>query len=233
MRETSARLCEYCRFAQSALGLSRPILICSNKAGCEGKFYVIEPKATCNNFQPGREPALSQGDGAGLIPLTHGKFAIVDAEDYDRLGKYKWYCREAKNNFYAFRRNGKKMVSMHREIINAPEGLLVDHIDGDGLNNCKSNLRLCTYAENACNRRPNRKGSSKYKGVWFHKRERKWEARITRKGKLKYLGRYDDEIEAALAYDRKAKQLFGEFAYLNFEGLAGFRRYTKEIIFAR
>jgi len=108
------------------------------------------------------------------------------------------------------------MIAMHREIIRAPEGLLVDHIDGNGLNNRKSNLRLCTHSQNTYNRRPNRNCSSRYKGISFHKMSKKWEVAICCKGKREHLGRFDDEVKAALAYDRKAKQLFGEFAYLNF-----------------
>ena len=105
---------------------------------------------------------------------------------------------------------------MHRAILNAPKGLLVDHIDGNGLNNRKSNLRLCTFAQNAHNSRPRRNSSSRYKGVCWHKLKKKWTVSIYKGGKRTYLGYYDDEIEAALAYDRKAEELFGEFAYLNF-----------------
>jgi hypothetical protein len=105
---------------------------------------------------------------------------------------------------------------MHRQIMNAPEGLLVDHIDGNGLNNQKNNLRLCSSAQNARNRRPTSKPYSKYKGVSWHKRNKKWEVRIAKSGKSTYLGTFEDELEAALAYDRKAEELFGEFAYLNF-----------------
>lgn len=197
------------------MAVSRTILICSNKEGCEAKFFVVEPKGNCSNFKAGPTPPAPD-NGARLIPLTQGKFAVVDAEDYERLAQHKWHCRKAKNNFYAFRRKQNKMVSMHREIINAPEGLLVDHIDGNGLNNRKGNVRLCTYAQNACNRRPNRNTRSKYKGVSFHKRDKKWEAQIMWNGKGIYLGRFDNEIEAAVTYDRKAEELFGEFAYLNF-----------------
>ncbi len=106
---------------------------------------------------------------------------------------------------------------MHRAILNAPKGLLVDHIDGNGLNNRKSNLRLCTFAQNAHNSRPRRNSSSRYKGVCWHKVKKKWTVSIYKGGKRTYLGYYDDEIEAALAYDRKATELFGEFAYLNFK----------------
>jgi len=105
---------------------------------------------------------------------------------------------------------------MHRELLRAPKGLLVDHIDGNGLNNRMSNIRSCTYAQNVQNRQPNINSRSRYKGVCWHKRNKKWQASITKSGKRLYLGQYDDQIEAALAYDRKAEELFGQFAYLNF-----------------
>ncbi len=105
---------------------------------------------------------------------------------------------------------------MHRLIANAPAHLLVDHIDHDGLNNRKANLRLCSIAQNNQNSRPNRNAASKYKGVSWAQSCRKWFARIRPNRKTIYLGLFTDEIEAALAYDRKAKELFGEFAYLNF-----------------
>jgi hypothetical protein len=142
--------------------------------------------------------------------------AIVDAEDYDRLKKYKW-CAVEEGNWYAktFRRDGMPLW-MHRLVIDAPKGLYVDHIDHNGLNNCKSNLRLCTNAQNQQNRRPNRGGSSRYKGVHKLKSYKKFRARIVHNKKAIHLGYFKDEIEAAKAYDKKARELFGEFAYLNF-----------------
>ena len=101
--------------------------------------------------------------------------------------------------------------------MNAPAGLVVDHIDGNGLNNRKSNLRVCTQAQNSLNSRPRRNSSSRYKGVSFYKRDKIWQAQIFYNFRTINIGRFDDEIEAALAYDRKAAELFGEFAYLNFK----------------
>ena len=119
---------------------------------------------------------------------------------------------------------------MHRQILEAPKGVWVDHIDGNGLNNRKSNLRLCSATENACNRRPVPNCHSRYKGVSWHKRQKKWAVRIAKRGKGIHLGSFDDEIEAAVAYDRKAEVLFGEFAYLNFPDLATKARRHKEKI---
>ena len=212
--------CKNCYHADEAIGPSRPILICNHKNGSEGKFFVIKPKGRCHNFQPKKpvqpSPPSPQDDGARFIPLTQGKFAIVDADDYDRLAKYEWYCQKDGNTFYAYRSKPARLA-MHREITKAPKGMLVDHIDGNGLNNRKSNVRVCTRAQNAWNRRPLANCRSRYKGVTEHKTG-KWQAHITASRKTYHLGSFDDEAEAALAYDRKAKELFGEFAYLNFPG---------------
>lgn len=214
--------CQHCIFAVQPTGFTGPVLVCTNKPDCPGKLIRTEPDDCCRNFQARRktshraQPPPPDSEDVRFIPLTQGKFAIVDADDYEWLAKYKWNCQNNKGGFYAFRSEGHKMIAMHREIIRAPEGLLVDHIDGNGLNNRKSNLRLCTHSQNTYNRRPNRNCSSRYKGISFHKMSKKWEVAICCKGKREHLGRFDDEVKAALAYDRKAKQLFGEFAYLNF-----------------
>jgi hypothetical protein len=239
MRQTIEQ-CENCRCAIYAFGLSRPVLICYNKAGREGTFFVISPNENCTNFKPKGHlaglilPTL-ESDGAKLIPLTQGKFAIVDAEDYDWLVQYKWHCQRADNRFYAVRRqHGKEArIPMHRQIMHASKGQLVDHIDGNGLNNRKSNLRFCSAAQNAWNRRPDRCCYSRYKGITWSKNHKKWHAHITKSGRSMYLGHFDDQAEAAIAYDRKAEQLFGQFAYLNFPQLAEFRKFARKIIFAQ
>jgi hypothetical protein len=153
-----------------------------------------------------------------LIPLTQGLFATVDPEDYPRLIKYKWYAHQDGKKYYAYRTvpYTKRRIAMHRQIMNAPKGLIVDHIYGDSLNNRRSNLRICTPAQNSYNRRPWHKSTSGYKGVYWHKYNRRWLGRITKYGKTYHLGSYTDPAEAARAYDKKAAELFGEYAYLNF-----------------
>lgn len=105
---------------------------------------------------------------------------------------------------------------LHRVIMNAPPGVEVDHINGDTLDNRRCNLRFATSTQQKCNQRP-RGGTSKYKGVGWHKRDRKWRAQITYHGKQISLGYFDGELGAAFAYDVAARILFGEFARLNFQ----------------
>lgn len=165
------------------------------------------------------------------IALTQGKVAIVDDDDYDRLAEYKWYAHKNRtcNLYYAMRQVGtapnQKCIRMHRVVANAPDGVMVDHKDGDSLNNRKANLRLCTHGQNIANRR--RKGknkSSQYTGVTWRPDNRKWRAGIkggplipgTNRRKNITLGHFDSEVEAAHAYDDMAVIVHGEFACLNF-----------------
>ncbi len=166
-----------------------------------------------------------------LIPLNKGKFAKVDDEDYSKLIIYKWYVHSnSKNNiFYAvhsYRIKGKKHskhILMHRLIMNLTNSKeWLDHKDRDGLNNQKSNLRLTTISQNNSNRKAS--GISQYLGVSKYnlpKRNLKWKAQIKKDNKIIYLGIFpytkEGEIEAAKAYDLKAKELHGEFANLNFK----------------
>ena len=164
-----------------------------------------------------------------LILLTQNKFTIVDDEDFEELNKHKWCAsKTSKNNhggYYAAKKIDKyphqKALFMHRKITNCPEGLQVDHINHNTLDNRRCNLRICTHAENQHNRKPQAGGSSQYKGVCWNKQHKKWVVRITLNGKEMYLGYFNDEIEAAKEYDRAAKELFGKFAYLNFSHLWG------------
>ena len=159
--------------------------------------------------------AAALAQGAKLIPLTQCQFAIVDADDYDELKQYTWCAVKIPRTYYAARRSWRKNIRMHRLIMNAPKGLFVDHINHDGLDNRKNNLRLCTQRQNNQNQRPRGK-TSKYKGVYWNKRAKKFMASICIDGKKKSLGYFDSEIVAAKAYDKAAKIVFGEYAYLNF-----------------
>ena len=160
------------------------------------------------------------GGAVNVIKLTQGKYAIIDSEDFERINKHKWYTFYDNWNWYAVRNirkvNGKRtMQRMHRVIMNCPEGLEIDHRNHDTLDNRKCNLRICTHAQNHYNKK-SQKGISKFKGVSWHKRHKKWAAYIGLNNKDIYLGLFINEIDAAKAYDKKAKELFGDFAYLNF-----------------
>ena len=156
------------------------------------------------------------------IPLTQGKYALVDQDDFERLNKHKWYAVKSANTFYARRtkRAGKKYIAMrmHREVINPPDNLFVDHINHNGLDNRKANLRPATCAQNSYNRIRFRKiQSSKYTGISWTKQNKKWMVQIRYKGRRIFLGLFEDEIQAAKEYDKAAKKYHGEFASLNFK----------------
>ena len=155
------------------------------------------------------------------IPLTKGKFAVVDPDDYETLSKYKWHVTKNGNTFYA-KRNAptRKVVTpiyMHRCIIKVPPGLVIDHINHNGLDNRKANLRPATRAQNNRYSKKRKNTSSKYKGVNWYSREKRFVAKITTDGNTVTLGYFKDEVEAAKAYDRAALKYHKEFAMLNFD----------------
>lgn len=160
--------------------------------------------------------------GVVEIPLTQGAVALVDEEDAAHLLGFKWLLyRPGHGRRYAGRRVAKShdhgaLMAMHRVILAAPQGFDVDHIDGDGLNNTRANLRIATRSQNMANI-PKRPGcSSQFKGVSWNKRSGRWVANIGHNNRVVYLGGFTSELQAALAYDRAARDLFGEFARLNF-----------------
>jgi len=156
------------------------------------------------------------------IPLTKGLFAIVDPDDYHRLVNFNWHANKSAHTHYAVRylSSGKgknKIEYMHHLIIDIPEGLFCDHINHNGLDNRKANLRPATLAQNIRHRRKFKSPSrSKYKGLTWRKKEKTWHVRIYTNGKRIFIGSFKDEFAAAHAYDRAAKQFYGDFATLNF-----------------
>ncbi len=160
------------------------------------------------------------------ISLTNGAVAFVDDADLSLVSQWKWRLKTNRKLQYAVRGSDNKLAKgeirrmyMHRLILNASPGEEVDHRDGDGLNNRKENLRFCSHKQNLWNGRKQlfRRGkrtTSVYKGVCLH-RER-WLVQITINGRPKFIGYFDKEEVAALAYDAVAKETYGEFARLNF-----------------
>lgn len=157
-----------------------------------------------------------------MIIKTHtGHDVTIDDEDYEKIKNYNWGAYKHHNGcYYVISKKRKctmvgwETIRIHRVIMDAPKGMSVDHINHDTLDNRKSNLRICTNAENRRNS-ISRKGLSKYKGVSFSKEMKKWQACIFPNKKAIRLGFFDIESEAAIAYNIAAKKYFGEYASLN------------------
>ncbi len=162
------------------------------------------------------------------IYLSNGNFVLVDAEDYDFLSQWKW----KENKGRAMRnkhvgtvgnwRDGKRKdmaVLMHRVIMDAPKGMDVDHINGNALDNRRSNLRVCTHAQNRANSKRSENNTSGYKGVSWDKKSSIWYTSAKYKGKTINLGRFVNIIDAAKAYDEAVIKWHGEYARPNFGGI--------------
>lgn len=156
------------------------------------------------------------------IPLKYGKITLIDDVDFEKVSNFRWYASNHHPRSYAcsstYNPENQKSIHfyMHRIIMNAKRGEQVDHINGDGLDNRRSNLRLCSNQQNRFNMRPRPGYSSKYKGVYVEKKTRKWVAQIRLNDKTTYLGAFAKEIDAALTYDNAAKKHYGGFAHTNF-----------------
>jgi hypothetical protein len=158
------------------------------------------------------------------LKLTKGYVALIDDEEYEKRSKHKWTAVKGKRTVYAYRGSKlagripyQKNLYLHREIMDAPDDMLVDHIDGNGLNCQKSNMRLVSSLQNARYNPNGRDNASGYRGVSKHNGiANPWNAEIMVDGKVIRLGRYPTPEQAARAYDKAAKELHGEFATLNF-----------------
>lgn len=159
-----------------------------------------------------QEPECTALSTVGFVPLTKGYVAMVDANDLPMLRKVKWSAqRQPYGHVYAMNR---KFRGMHRYLMGVPKNVFMDHINGNGLDNRRDNLRVATNSENTRNSRKRiHSGTSKYKGV--QNEGANWAARITLDGTSQLIGRYQNEIDAAMAYDACAVAFYGEFACLN------------------
>ena len=217
-----ARCCGHCMHSRPVHGSDQFRLMCENRSGYRGFWYLVGADDVCARFrQAVNVPVLP--DGTRAIPLTQGKFALVDEADYADLIRHSWSANRNRSGynghhdtFYAVRSKPGQTIRMHRQVMDAGPDQVVDHINHNGLDNRRCNLRLCSIAENARNTQGWRKrSSSRYKGVSYRRRSNKWRAAITYKRKQLSLGQFDSETDAARAYNEKARELFGEFAYLN------------------
>lgn len=181
--------------------------------------YKSNPRDACDIRGLTKAQTLGGASMTKSIPLTQWKTALVDNGDFEYLDQWDWTAFLNNGKWYAKRSLKYKpvqVVLMHRVIMNAPKGVLVDHISGDGLDNRRKNLRLSTTAQNQYNRGAPRQNTSGFKGVSLHKKSKKYYAQIQVDGKLKFLGSFSDPVEAAHTYDKAAKFYFGAFARLNF-----------------
>jgi hypothetical protein len=182
---------------------------CANHPELLGRSRPTPLGQICRNF---RARTKAPGGDVKQIPLSDGYCAYVDATDYEWLSQWTWhlYCG------YAGRWEGRKTIFMHREIVQPGKGMVVDHKNRNKLDNTRENLRACTHQENMQNAGKQNGATSRFRGVSWSKKDRKWLARICCDYKQYAIGYFTDEVEAARAYDRKAVELFGDFARLNF-----------------
>lgn len=146
-----------------------------------------------------------------IIKLKHNYETMVSDEDYEELSKYKWHVEKRKNTNYVKRSRYAELgrqavIGMHEQIMGTPDGMYTDHIDGNGLNNTRENLRIVTPRQNTQNRHSVRK-KTQYVGVSWHNSKGNWRARIMINGYQKHLGNYKTEIEAYTAYLNALKEL--------------------------
>jgi hypothetical protein len=231
------RFCKHCYFAR-IIGdklhcLHNPPEVAHDTG--EARWPVVKEDYFCSRFRYIDEDAPEQdrwptsslpiytdrfGDYC-KIPLTQGRYAKVDPEDYIWLSQFRWHCKAGTNSIYAVRSisvNGKsKRIYMHRLIADTPDNLVCDHINHYTLDNRSANLRNCTLKQNNANSRSAANSSSKYKGVSWCSAKGKWAAYIKKDSRQFFLGHFSDEKEAALEYDKAAKKFHGCYASLNFK----------------
>lgn len=193
---------------------------CANHPDSLGVMTEIPYDGTCRRFRWKQEsrgrvtPPKPSSPDVAYIPLTKRKFAIVDKADYERLSKYKWFVMDGrKGAFYAGRKEGYRITTMHNEIMRPPPGMVVHHINHNGLDNRRCNLQICTPEVHAQHRQLG-VTTSGFVGVYPY--GKRWRALLQSKGKILYEGVFADKIEAAKARDDAAAAFFGDSARVNF-----------------
>ncbi len=184
---------------------------CANQTDSPGRLKECPPGPACRNYRA--RPPTPKGENVKMIPLTHGFYAYVDAEDFEWVRQWNWAVYAGG---YAARHERNRTIYMHREIMKPPKGMVVDHINGNGFDNTRTNMRNVTQRQNSCNRGKRTGTSSIYKGVEHNKETGKWYVEAHYRGARVRAGPFKEEAEAARAYDRMAVELFRENARLNF-----------------
>lgn len=146
------------------------------------------------------------------IKLTQNKYALVDDEDFERVNQYKWHCSACG---YAMCRKGKHLIYMHHSILDIPKGMFVDHINRNGLDNRKSNLRIVTHSQNMINRKFQKNNKSGVTGIRWNKKDKRWIAQIRFDCKLLYLGSYTNKKDAIKVRRDAEKKYHGEYKRAN------------------
>lgn len=233
LRQKTCRCCYFSRPLAGVLHCIKNPPTLDRRTGL-ARWPVVKDDDICGCFRYADENPLDKdrwpkndlpiytdrfGDYCKIL-LTKSRFAKVDPEDYIWLSQFRWYCNKRPHTSYAIRNAGEgkecRKILMHREIMDTPKHLVCDHINRNGLDNRKQNLRNCTKQENGMNRPSQKNGTSRYKGVCWHRRMKKWVACIKGKGRKSHLGYFVSETSAAKAYDNAARKYHGEFANLNF-----------------
>lgn len=214
-RRSTGRFCSYACW--NASPRQRHMVTCPH---CGTSFHGDKRRKYCSLTCKGldkRLPRVSPSEappiGAAWLPLPGGHTALIDADDAIRAGEHGWVFNARRRCVQAPISN--RTVKLHRFLVGAPEGLLVDHANGNVLDNRKANLRLATTSDNARNMRKGR-GVSRFKGVSLDRLRGLWTAMISTDRRTRYIGAWSDEVTAALAYDEEARRAFGAFACVNF-----------------
>jgi hypothetical protein len=199
-----------CNLAAWTLSLGIPVRpTCANQPAYPGRMRECPLGTVCRNFRP--RPPTPTGPAVKTIPLGDGVYTYVDAADFEWLNQWTWSLR----NGYAGRRDKNRIIFMHRQIMQPPEGMVVDHQNRNKLDNTRVNLRVCTPEENARNRSKPRRTSSRFRGVSLSEHDGKYRADVWHQGEHLPCRYFTDELEAARARDYQAVQVLGAEAALN------------------